>query len=87
MHGFAHYFAVNFKMLRCLSVVQGKVDALSLFRRSFSTSLIKFGDADANKLLKGFHVAVKSTRNSSSRTMFVRHSRFLNEKFYDELVR
>ncbi|KAM3186765.1 hypothetical protein ACTXT7_003684 [Hymenolepis weldensis] len=69
-------------------------DALSSRLRAFSPILrsycVNFGKFDAEKtrtLLQKFQPVVFSFRNSSHghETMFVRASRFMNEKYYDEL--
>lgn len=75
-------------MFPCLAALGTKLKAFSPLLRPYSVNFAKLDAEKTKQLLQKCQPVVLSVRNSSGdKTMFVRQSRFVNEKYYDELVR
>ncbi|CDS37046.1 NADH ubiquinone oxidoreductase sgdh subunit [Echinococcus multilocularis] len=72
-------------MLRGAGVVRSRFVAFTPFLRSCSVNFFKSDGEHAKRLWLKTHIFTLSCRNSSNRTMHVRQSKFVNEKFCDEL--
>ncbi|VDM18108.1 unnamed protein product [Hydatigera taeniaeformis] len=73
-------------MLRGPGAVRNVFATFAPCLRSYRASFFKSSEEYANKLWLGARVVALSCRHSSNHTMVVRQSKFVNEKFYDELV-
>ncbi|KAL5968210.1 hypothetical protein TSMEX_004065 [Taenia solium] len=70
-------------MLRGCGALRDRFALLTPYLRSYS--FFKSNAEHAKKLWLKTRIVALSCRNSSNHTMVVRQSKFINEKFYDEL--
>lgn len=75
-------------MFRGFQVLGDKLRAFSPILRSYSINLAKIDAEKAKNVLQKFKPVVSIVRNSShgDKTMVVRVSKFVDEKYYDEIV-
>ncbi|VDN96469.1 unnamed protein product [Rodentolepis nana] len=74
-------------MFRGFDTLSSRLKAFSPILRSYCANFAKFDTGKTKLSLKEFQPLVLSTRNSShgQKTMVVRSSIFMNEKYYDDL--